>query len=59
MTSSFEQELAALINKHNGEEQSGTPDFILAKFLNLVLWSYNNAIMERTDWRGEQNDLGS
>lgn len=37
----FERELAALLNKYSKENESDTPDFILAKFLNNCLVAVN------------------
>lgn len=37
----FEEELKELINKHSKENESNTPDFILAQFLNSCLEAFN------------------
>lgn len=46
----FEQELQSLINRHSVENQSDTPDFILASYLTGCLQMYNNAVMKRDKW---------
>lgn len=46
----FEKELTELINKHSLENDSDTPDFILAKYLVWCLRGYNGAIKERGHW---------
>ena len=48
--SSFEKELTELINKHSLENGSNTPDFILAKYLNDCLTTFNKATKERDKW---------
>jgi hypothetical protein len=51
---SLEEELEALLNKHSAENNSGTPDFILAKFLVSCLGSYNKAVVQREEWYGRK-----
>jgi hypothetical protein len=48
----FAKELEQLINKHSMENQSDTPDFILAEFMMNALQSYERAIYQRTSWYG-------
>jgi len=50
--SSFGQELTKLINKHSLENQTGTPDFILARFLERQLWIFKETIEQRASYRG-------
>jgi hypothetical protein len=50
MALTFKDELTSLINKHNLENASKTPDFILAQYLIECLQSYNLAIMLRNKW---------
>ena len=50
---SFTEDLEQVINRHSAESPSGTPDYILAKFLTQVLKGYNDAVSERAEWRGE------
>ncbi len=48
--SEFQKELAALINKHSIENETNTPDFILAEYLNDCLDSFSKLMEKRTDW---------
>lgn len=48
--SKFRQELEDLINKNNKENESNTPDFILADFLIDCLKSFDKATNKRTKW---------
>lgn len=54
MTTSFEEELTKLINRHSIENQSDTPDFILAQYVRNCLHAYNVAVLRRDKWYGEQ-----
>ncbi len=56
MTSDFERELSALINRHNKEAGSSTPDWILAKYLNSCLSNYNETVSAAADWWGDASD---
>lgn len=44
---SFKKELAVLINQHSLENESNTPDFILADYLVKCLETYNHIIFGR------------
>ena len=44
----FEKELEQIINKYSKEQDSNTPDFILAQYLNSCLHAYNEALKART-----------
>lgn len=46
------EELRALLNRHSAENESDTPDFILAEFLLGCLNAYDTAIRRRSDWYG-------
>lgn len=46
----FRSELIALINKHSMENGSGTPDFILAQFLEDQIEIFDNAVSSRELW---------
>ena len=46
----FEEALENLINKYSKENQSNTPDYILAKYLSDCLDSYSSAIKSRDKW---------
>jgi hypothetical protein len=48
----FENELEAVINKHSKENESNTPDFILAQYLVACLAAYNIAVQQRETWYG-------
>lgn len=48
----FEEELQWLINRYSKENASDTPDFILAKYLQDCLESYNSAVQAREKWFG-------
>lgn len=43
----FEKELAILINKYSKENESDTPDFILALYLKCCLANYNETVRAR------------
>lgn len=49
---SFEKELEELLNKYGQENGSDTPDFILAKYLNDCLTTWNHAVSAREKWYG-------
>jgi hypothetical protein len=55
----FERELEALINRFSGEQESGTPDFILARFLVSCLITWNASVERRELWYGRQLQLNS
>lgn len=46
----FEKELTELLNKYSKENESNTPDFILAKYLIDCLNAYNKAEQTRYKW---------
>jgi len=48
----FTKELESLINRHSQENDSDTPDFILAGFLRDCLSAWNRATKERERWYG-------
>lgn len=45
--SNFERELSSLINRHSLEDDSNTPDFVIAAFLLDVLHSWNARVTRR------------
>lgn len=49
----FQKELEHLLNKHSKENESGTPDFLLAEYLTQQLVVWNNSITARAVWRKE------
>ena len=50
MSDNFEKDLTRLINRHSLENQSDTPDYILAKFMESCLGAYNAAVRSRDAW---------
>lgn len=50
MKSEFEKELEAIINRYSKENDSDTPDFILARYLNQCLDNFSAAIKDREQW---------
>jgi hypothetical protein len=46
----FRRDLNDLINRHNLEANSGTPDFILTEFLLNSLKAFDSAVSEREKW---------
>ena len=57
MESQFQKDLAALINEYSKENDSDTPDFILARYLNAVLDNFNAAVMDREQWYGRHQHV--
>jgi hypothetical protein len=49
---SLREELAALLNRHSAENPSGTPDFILAKYLHQCLANWDECVQQRDAWLG-------
>lgn len=45
--SDLEKDLTDVLNKHSAENDSDTPDYILAKYLIRCLAAYNSAVKER------------
>ena len=50
----FEKELEMLINKHSKENESDTPDFILAQYLKGCLANYAETVKARDKWYGSE-----
>ena len=48
----FEKELEIIINKYSKENESNTPDFILAQYLTNCLAAFNRSIQQRETWYG-------
>lgn len=53
---SFVSELEDLINKHSIENESNTPNFILAGFIRDCLNAYNTTVIYRDAWFDESAD---
>jgi len=56
--SPFLKELEQLINRHSQENQSNTPDFILAKAVGGFLDTLNETIRAREKWYGVEHQPG-
>lgn len=56
MDTEFIKELTTLINKHNRENISNTPDFILAEYLMACLDNFEVITNVRTVWFKELKD---
>lgn len=54
----FLSELEDLINHHSRENDSGTPDFILAQYLDACLAGYATAVTARDRWYGWTPRIG-
>lgn len=54
----FQKELSALINRHSQENESNTPDFLLAKFMHESLLAANTLVNRREDWYGVKHAPG-
>lgn len=48
----FERELEQLLNRHSMENDSDTPDFVLARYLVECLGAWNAAVQHRENWYG-------
>lgn len=46
----FKKELEQLINKHSIENESNTPDFILANYVRNCISIFGSAVLARDDW---------
>lgn len=46
----FEQELECLLNSHGQENESNTPDFILAEYMTDCLKAFNTTCKKREKW---------
>lgn len=49
---SFRTKLQVLINQYSKENESNTPDFILAMYLENCLKAFNEATGQRENWYG-------
>ena len=54
----FAQALESLLNKHSMENESNTPDFILAGYLLSCLSAFNAGVVRRESWYGHQHRPG-
>lgn len=51
----FEDDLKSLINRYSIENESGTPDFILAEFLRGQLDVFSSIMLKRDEWHGNSS----
>lgn len=54
---SFKKELEQLINKCSKENESNTPDFILAEYINTCLNAFTDATRAREKWFGKSLEI--
>lgn len=52
VTLSFRDDLKHIINCHSQENGSNTPDFILAKYMEMCLKAFDEATNTRDKWYG-------
>lgn len=57
--SEFEEELRAALNRSSKENDSNTPDFILAGFLTACLDAFGASVRAREEWYGRKFSRGS
>jgi hypothetical protein len=53
----FEKKLKILINTNSIENESNTPDFILAQYIRNCLNAFNDACNSREKWYGINNKM--
>lgn len=53
----FERELTSLINRYSKENQSNTPDFILANYIIRCLDAFSATTIERDMWWGTNEKI--
>ena len=49
------QDLRSVLNRHSAENQSDTPDFILAQYMLDALAAFEKASRAREDWYGHRH----
>ncbi len=54
----LEQKLTALLNTESREQDSNTPDYILAEYMMACLDAFELASNKREAWYGVENKLG-
>ena len=57
MKSEFVKELTELLNRYSKENNSDTPDFILANYLSTALDNFDAAVKERELWYGREKHV--
>lgn len=55
----FDEELRGLLNKYSLENDSNTPDFILATYITQCLDAYNKAVQDRARWYGRMDSVAN
>lgn len=48
----FQRDLEHLINRHSLENDSNTPDFVLAHYMMNCLFAFNDAVRQRENYYG-------
>ena len=56
MAKTFRDELMELVNKHSRENESDTPDFVLAQFIIDSLFAFDQSVKMREKWYGRVKD---
>lgn len=51
--SKLREEIGQALNRNCAENQSDTPDFILAEYLTACLTAFDNATLARAKWHGQ------
>ena len=46
----IKKDLSGILNKHSLENETNTPDFILAEYLLNCLLAFNSSFKQRTEW---------
>jgi len=54
--SEFEKELEQLLNRYSKENESQTPDYILAHYIKYSLKAFNQAVNLREEWYGRREN---
>ena len=49
------QDITDVLNRHSIENRSGTPDYILAMFLEGCLLTFDTAVQQRETWHGRDS----
>jgi len=57
--SKFHRDLTSLINKYSKENESNTPDFLLANYLVECLGTFNRVINSRESWYGRISGMSN
>ena len=52
MSSNLQREIATALNRACAENESNTPDWLLAQFMLSCLAAFNTAVQQRETWYG-------